>query len=225
MGDETKTGTEAGAADQGKSGKTAPEKTAETEDRSKDLENRLAQSGREKKAQTERAEAAEAELARLQDERDQLWYEHKATDAEKEAFRTKRNAEKQNREDPEKVNLANENALLKAIAQESNPVAKKALTKMFEKAEKTKRFPDAAAVSALRESFEDDEPEDDTTKEPEGKTPPKVSASRGTTTTEVPLETQIEDMKKLIKQGKAKSYDLLPLLQQRDQQRAAARAS
>lgn len=224
MGDETTTGTDAGASTQDSAEKQAPEKTAEQQDRSKDLENRLAAKGREAKAAEERASAAEARAAELQAERDELWYSHKANDAEKEQFRKEREQKKAQKEDPEKVNLANENALLRAIAQEANPAAKKALSKMYDKATKANRFPDSAAVAALRESFEDDDQSSsEGDKEPDEKEPPKVNASRGSQANGPSIDQQITETEKAVREGKATTADLYPLYQQRDALRAAAR--
>lgn len=222
MTEAEKTGTEEGASDQGS--EKAPEKTADTEDRSKKLADSLAARGRELKAAEAAAKAAKEEAEALREERDQLRYEHKMSDAEKEEFRKEREAKTKTKNDPEKANLANENALLKAIHAEDNPAAKKALTKMLEKATASGKFPDAVAITALRESFEPDEDKDEGTEdEKDEKAPLKIKASRGTATSTVNIDAQIEQTKKDIKDGKATTADLYPLLQQRDQERIAAR--
>jgi hypothetical protein len=200
------------------SGSPAPEKEvvvpdvkAEDEAQRKQLSDTLAQRGRELKQARDDAAQAKAQLAEERAKREQMWYEHEATQEEKDDFRKRRESEAK---DSSKVaQLTNKASLLEAIAEEDNPTALKALRALKAKSDKSGKYPDADSISALRESFVSDDEETEEPTPSAEKTPVAVKATPGTRQVMPSIDEQISTAEKSVrlKDGKFTYGDLLAL--------------
>ncbi len=223
MADVQKADLDAGAKDQTPT-KDSDDSAKEQPDRSTELEARLTDQGRKLKAAEEARKAAEGALETEKSERQRLWLEHEATEAQKAEARAER--ERKSKEAPEVTRLINELVLVKAIAVEEDPLVKTALSKLYKKASDTGRYPDPAAIEALRESLTESQVKDegDKKQEPKKKELPDIKASRGTRSSNPTIDEQIAEVKQSIQKrdGRFEVADLLPLMQEK--QRVAREA-
>jgi hypothetical protein len=195
---------------------------ASEEDKVKAANDKLAERGRELKAERERAKALEAQLEAEREAREKLWYTHPETpEEEKQAFRSRR--EQAAKDAPKIASLQNRIALSDAIADEDNPVVRSALKAMRVKAEASGKYPDADMITSIRESLTPSVEAEERTEE---KAPPGVSAVRGTRASAGPsIDDQIKAVEDSIRKhdGKFQYGDLLALRQQKTMEEAAAR--
>jgi hypothetical protein len=193
-----------------------------SDDKIKEANDKLAERGRELKAERERAKALEAQLEEANNVREKLWYTHPDTpEEEKQKFRSSR--EQAAKDAPKMATLQNKVALAEAIADEESPVVRSALRALRVKAEQSGKYPDADMIASIRESLT---PADDgTQQQSEDKAPPAVGALRGTRAAAGPsIDEQIKEVEKAVKAGNQSRYgELLGLRQQKSMEEAAAR--
>lgn len=160
----------------------AQESVDTLKERIADLEKRRTKEGRQSAAMRQQFDELKTQLdeAVAANEEWKKWYIENAASPEEKAAAKK---EAQVKEQGTAKSAAVERDHWRAIAEEENPVVKKALTKAAAKGE----FMTKGQIEALRESLGDadeDEP-------PAKKTPPKVSGSRATGAQEPSLDDQI----------------------------------
>lgn len=190
-------------------GGPAVAQAAETpESEQKKANDKLAERGRELKAERERVAALTAQLEEARSKGEKLWYTHPDTpEEEKAAFRNSR--EQAAKDAPKMAALQNKAALSDAIADEESPVVRAALRALRTKAETSGKYPDADFISAVRESLT---PAEGTEPAVEEKTPPAVRANRGTQTVAGPsIDAQIAELEKAVKTDKSRYGELLNL--------------
>lgn len=183
--------------------------------------DRRAEQGRELKAQKARADAAEGKLAEEREKREKLWYSHPDTpQEEKDAWR--RSREQEQKTAPAIAQANARAALADAIADEDNPQVRKALKAIRANAEATKVYPDPSVIAALRVSLT---PEGEGTEQPSEKTPPNVTASRGTRAAAGPsIEDEIKTAEESVRK-KDGNYSYGNLLALRQKQQMETRAA
>lgn len=238
MGDTTQASAspEAEAAKGDQSVKTQTPPTAEANaaaqaanvtDEQKKANDRLAEIGRERKAEKERIKTLESELQAERTEKERLWFTHPDTPEEKKD-EYRRGREQAVKDAPKMEQANNRIALAEAIADEENPVVRKALRSLKTQADASKRYPDASIIAALRASLAPDEGDSEASQhQPGEENLPNVSSSRGTRAAAGPsIDDQIKEVETALKtriNPKGYSYgDLLGLRQASQMEKAAA---
>lgn len=228
MPEEIKAAPESGAEAEAQQGTAAAEtETAKTtEERIADLEARLTQRGRSEtqlktdlKALAAEREQSKKELAEAQKVNAdwKKWYmDHAASEDEKAKYAVEEKATELTSAQKSAIEASH----WKAIAEEENPLVKKALVASANKGE----FIGKAAIEALREVLVTPKKDDEEEPDDEKKEPPQVKPTGGTRTAGPTIDQQIAEVKDGIKKGKNTVSDLLPLMQQKQElERTAAR--